>query len=63
MMDFNKNWIKSVQFRENGDNILHNLAKNRENTENYHVSVLRIGWKWNKGGKLCHKEFYPPPLW
>ena len=21
MMDFNKNWIKSVQFRENGDHI------------------------------------------
>ena len=39
IMDFNKNWIKSVQFRDNGDHIVLNLAKNRENTENYHANV------------------------
>ena len=42
-MDFNKNLIKSVQFSENGDHILLNLAKNRKNTENCHANVLNIG--------------------
>ena len=37
-MDFNYNWIKSVQFRENLDNIVLNLTKNMENTENYHAN-------------------------
>ena len=45
-MDFNKNWIKAVQFRENWDNIVLNLAKNRGNTENYHADVLKTDWKW-----------------
>ena len=31
MIDFNKNWIKSGQVRENGDHEVLNLAKNREN--------------------------------
>ena len=43
MMDFNKNFIKSVQFSENGDHILLNLAKNRKNTENYHANVQKVG--------------------
>ena len=46
MIDFNKNWLKSGQVRENGDHNLLNLAKNRENTENYHANVLKIGWIW-----------------
>ena len=43
MMDFNKNFIKSVQFSENGDHILLNLAKNRKNNKNYHANVQKIG--------------------
>ena len=46
MIDFDKNWIKSVHFRENGDHIVLNLAKNRENTENDNAYELMIAWKW-----------------
>ena len=63
-MDFNKNWIKSVQFRDIGDHIVLNLAKNRENTENYHANCkcaknrlkrekLRYGY--------CVIQSSPPP--
>ena len=34
------------KFRENGDHIELNLAKNRENTENDNAYVLMIAWKW-----------------
>ena len=34
------------KFRENGDQIVLNLAKNRENTENDNAYVLMIAWKW-----------------
>ena len=40
-MDFNKNWIKSVQFRENGELSALTLAKNKENTKNNHANVLK----------------------
>ena len=43
MMDFNKNFIKSVQFSENGDHILLNLVNNRKNTGNYHANVQKVG--------------------
>ena len=62
IMDFNKNLIESVQFRENGDHIVFNLAKNRENTENFHENVKRLVENGKiKGGKLCHAKFYPSP--
>ena len=48
MIDFNKNWIKSVQFKENGDHIVLNLAKNSENSENYHANVLQNRLKMEK---------------
>ena len=41
MIDFNKKLKNSLQFRENGDHIELNLAKNSENTENYHANVLK----------------------
>ena len=43
-----KNRIKSVQFRDNGDHIVLNLAKNSENTENYHANVLKNRLKMEK---------------
>ena len=48
MMDFNINLIKSVQFRENGDHIVFNLAKSRENTENYNANKLKCRLKMEK---------------
>ena len=45
-MNFNKNLIKSVQFRKNGDHIELTLAKNRENNENYDANVLKISRKF-----------------
>ena len=48
-MDFNKNCIKSIHFRDNGDHIVLNMAKNRENTEN----VLKLAENGKiKGEKL-----------
>ena len=69
IMDFNKNLIflfknliESVQFRENGDHIVFNQAKNRENTKNFQENVKKLVENGNiEGGKLCHAEFYPPP--
>ena len=43
MMDFNKNFIKFVQYSENGDHNLLNLANNRKNTGNYHANVQKVG--------------------
>ena len=64
MMDFNKIWIKSVQFRENGDHIVLNLAMNSENTENYHAIVLKNRLKVEKL-RVVHcviQSSTPPPL-
>ena len=37
-----------MQFRDNGDHIVLNLAKNSENTENYHANVLKNRLKMEK---------------
>ena len=45
MIDINKNLIKSVLFGENGVHTLHHMAKNRENTENNHATVVKYRLK------------------
>ena len=63
MMDFNKKSIKFVQFRENGDHNVLNLAKNSENTENYHAIVLKNRLKMEKLRKEnCVIQSSSPPL-
>ena len=37
MIDYNKNWIKYVQFRESGDLIQLNLAKNKSREGNCNI--------------------------
>ena len=65
-MDFTKNFNKSVQFRENGDHIVLNLAKNRKNTENYHANVLKKEVKMEKlreGNSVIQSSTPPPNLY
>ena len=45
---FLKKFNKICIIRENWDQIVLYLAKNWENTDNYHANVQKIGWKWKK---------------
>ena len=62
MTDFNKNWIKSVQFRENRDHILLELAKFKENTQNYHAKGLknRLIIEKSREGNCVIQRSIPP---
>ena len=65
MIDLNKNWIKSVQFGENRDNIVLNLSKKRENTESYHANVQksRLKMKTLREGNFVIQNMVPLNIW